>query len=229
MKKISIRALRAAYGATIIVDQVDLVVPAGGALVILGRNGMGKTTLLRAMLGYLPATTGRIELGDTDVSGWPTHRITRLGLAYGPQEGAIFADLSVGQNLEAARGTPRRREAVLCYFPILGERMRQPAGTLSGGEQKMLVLARALMAEPAVLILDEISAGLQPAMVAGVERALREERQERGTTLLMVEQNLDLALAVADEVTVMKLGRVAMREKARSPGVRSALIEALAP
>jgi branched-chain amino acid transport system ATP-binding protein len=227
--KISVDQLSAAYGATLVVKQVDLVVPGGGAMAILGRNGMGKTTLLRALLGYLPATKGRIEFGDTDVSGWPTHRIARLGLSYGPQEGALFADLSVGENLEAVHGTPRRREAVLHYFPVLGQRLRQLAGTLSGGEQKMLVLARALIPEPAILMLDEISAGLQPAMVASVKQALRQERRERGTTLLMVEQNLDLALDVADEVTVLKLGRVAVRARAESPDVRSSLIEALAP
>ena len=144
-------------------------------MAIVGRNGMGKSTLLRA-LGYLPATKGRIELDGADVSGWPTHRIVRLGLAYGPQEGALFANLSVGENLEAVRGTPRRRESVLRYFPILGQRLGQLAGTLSGGEQKMLVLARALISEPALLVLDEISAGLQPTMVASIEEALRQER-----------------------------------------------------
>ena len=232
--RLAVENLRAGYGSAEVLHQVGLHLKAGEAMVLFGRNGMGKSTLLKALLGLLDLTSGNVVLGDAMVLGWSTNRIIRMGVAYAPQEEAIFAELSVGENLEAAAMAGRRldkerRQRVLDYFPILGKRLSQRAGTLSGGEQKMLVLARCLLAEPALLLLDEISAGLQPAMVDTVERALQWERQQRGTTVLMVEQNIDMALRLVDHAAVMKVGQIVFSGSATAPGLKEALLAQLAP
>src|SRR5262249_29174429 len=156
---------------------------------IVGRNGMGKTTLLRGLLGYLRTARGTVRMAGRVTSGWPAFRIIRQGVAYAAQEEAIFADLTVAENLRSGTfgKTPSvtRKKEVLDYFPRLEERLEQRAGTLSGGEQKMLLLARTLLAEPELLVLDEISGGLQPAVVQHVCDVLRHERQQRGMTILM--------------------------------------------
>jgi branched-chain amino acid transport system ATP-binding protein len=229
--KLTIAGLRASYGSAVVIRELALTVADGEAVAILGRNGMGKSTLLKAILGYV-ARTGTVTLDGNDIVAWPTARIVRRGIGYGPQEEAIFGELSVGENLAAnvtlRRAAPDRMRDVLGNFPVLGERLRQRAGTLSGGEQKMLVLARVLLAEPKFMILDEISAGLQPGMLATVRDALAAERR-RGTTILMVEQNLDLALTLADRVAVMKLGQLQFEAPAGQTGIRAALEIHLAP
>ena len=200
------------YGQTVIVRDVTFDLSSGGTLAIVGRNGMGKTTLLKGLHGYLDGTGGAVQLDGTDVRGWPTYRIARHGVAYAPQEQAVVGELSVAENLESgalsSRPSSSRRSEILGYFPLLGQRLRQRAGTLSGGEQKMLILARALLSEPRLLMLDEISAGLQPAVRSTVVDALTRERRQRGVTLLMVEQNIDMVMSLADRVAVMKLGQV---------------------
>lgn len=229
--KLAVAHLRAAYGTGVVIRDLTLAVADGEALVLLGRNGMGKTTFLKAILGYV-AHSGTVLLDDDDASAWPTARIVRRGIAYGSQEEAIFGELSVGENLAAnvqLRPSPQRMSEVLGYFPVLGQRRRQRAGTLSGGEQKMLVLARVLLAEPKFIILDEISAGLQPAMLDRVYQALAAERRQRHTTILMVEQNLDLALALADRVAVIKLGQIVFEAPAGAAGIRAQLEMHLAP
>ncbi len=219
------------YGLTIVVRDVSFTLPQGAALAIVGRNGMGKTTLLRGLLGYLRTASGVLRMANTDTLGWPTFRIIRQGIAYAPQEESLFGDLTVEENLRGAglgqaRSSPRWTE-MLEAFPRLAERLSQRAGTLSGGEQKMLLLARALLAEPKLLVLDEISGGLQPALVQHVCDVLRNERQQRGTTILMVEQNLDLSLAVADRVAVMKLGQL-VRQCPAEETERAGLLQELA-
>lgn len=229
--KLAVAQLRAAYGSGIVIRDLTLSLADGEALAILGRNGMGKTTFLKAILGYV-AHSGTVLLDDENATAWPTARIVRRGIGYGPQEEAIFGELSVGENLAAnvqRSPSPQRMSEILDYFPVLGQRGRQRAGTLSGGEQKMLVLARVLLAEPKLIILDEISAGLQPAVLERVHRALTAERTQRRTTILMVEQNLDLALALADRVAVMKLGQIVFEAPARATGIRSQLETQLAP
>lgn len=207
--RLVLSGVESGYGSATVIRGVDLAVDDGEAVAVVGRNGMGKTTLLKTILGYLHPTAGSIRLDGDDIGGRLPERVVRRGVAYGPQEAAVFAALSVDDNLEAASGAidPTRRSEVLAFFPVLRGRLRQRAGTLSGGEQKMLVLARALLAEPKLLILDEITAGLQPSMVTTVVEALRWERREHGTTLLVVEQNIDASLAVCDRVLVLKRGR----------------------
>lgn len=225
--------LRAGYGSATIVDGIDLEVGEGEAVAIVGRNGMGKSTFVKALLGLLGRAEGTIVIGGRDVRGWPTHRIVRLGIGYGPQEENLFAGLSVADNLDPgwARGRveEERRRHVLEHFPVLGERLRQDAGTLSGGEQKMLVLARAMLMGPDLLVLDEISDGLQPAVVRRVQELLCAERERSRPTIIMVEQNLDLSLAVADRVAVMKLGQLVYTASSRDRAVREALTAQLAP
>ena len=230
--RIEVEGLRAGYGSATIVNDVSFEVPSHGALAVVGRNGMGKTTLLKTFMGYIRPSGGRVAVGDADVTRWATHRIVRVGVAYAPQEQTLFGDLTVGENLVVGRGRscpPELRTAVLEYFPVLAERLRQRAGTLSGGEQKMLTLAKALVADPAVIVLDEISDGMQPAVISAVTDALRWLRQDRRCTILMVEQNLDLSLAVADRVAVMKLGRIVYETTADAPGARDELVTQLAP
>ncbi len=213
--QLEVENLSGGYGLTIVVRDVTFTLPQGAALAIVGRNGMGKSTLLRALLGYLRTVSGTVKMDEADVLGWPTFQIIRQGIAYAPQEEALFVELTVEENLNngtfgKARSAARWSE-IIEAFPRLGERLAQRAGTLSGGEQKMLLLARALLAEPKLLMLDEISGGLQPAMVQHVCDILRNEREQRGTTILMVEQNLDLSLAVADRIGLLKLGQLVMQ------------------
>jgi ABC-type branched-subunit amino acid transport system ATPase component len=230
--RLAVAELRASYGSAIVIRDLTLAIADGEAVAILGRNGMGKSTLLKAILGYV-ARSGTVTLDGDDIAAWSTARIVRRGIGYGPQEEAIFGELSVGDNLAAnvtqRRPSTERMAAVLNYFPVLGRRLRQRAGTLSGGEQKMLVLARVLLAEPKFIVLDEISAGLQPAMLATVRDVLAAERQRRGTTILMVEQNIDLALTIADRVAVMKLGQIQFEAPVGAAGIRETLETQLAP
>jgi branched-chain amino acid transport system ATP-binding protein len=229
--QLEVENLSGGYGLTIVVREVTFMLAQGEALAIVGRNGMGKTTLLRALLGYLRTVSGVARMDGINVIGQPVFQIVRRGIAYAPQEEAIFGDLTVEENLRASLfGRPRsltRWQEMMDMFPRLSERLSQRAGTLSGGEQKMLLLARALLAEPKLLVLDEISGGLQPALVQHVCDVLRNERQQRGVTILMVEQNLDLSLAVADRIAVMKLGQLA-RQCPAQESERASLLEELA-
>lgn len=229
--RLIVQDLCAGYGSTEILTDVGLTVDSGRSLGIVGRNGMGKTTLARAVLGYLPRTSGSVQLDDREVRGMRSHQIVRLGVGYCAQEDNIFPELSVSENLFGAIShvDGPTRDRVFTLFPILGERLKQPAGTLSGGERKMLVLARALLSRPSLLIIDEISDGLQPSVIETVVRALLDERAERGTTMLIIEQNLSMTLRVADDVCVLKRGEVVLSRKATSPGVRDELAEQLAP
>lgn len=229
---VSVKGLRASYGSATIINGLDLNVREGEAYAIVGRNGMGKTTLVKALLGYLPGTSGAVQIGGRETRGWPTHRIIRLGIGYAPQEENLFSELTVGENLDFGRtrgnGSDAFREEVLSHFPVLGTRLRQHAGTLSGGEQKMLVLARTLVLKPSLVILDEISDGLQPAVVSKVQALLTEIRRQHRVTIIMVEQNLDLALAVADRVAVMKRGSLVHETVAASPSAHDELVQELA-
>lgn len=201
------------YPGTRVLDGVDLDVDEGGVLVLLGRNGVGKTTLVHTIMGMLEAT-GSIRLGDRELLGLSTHEVARAGLALVPQGRRVFGPLTVDENLRigasrAAKGrwTP---DEIYRLFPRLAERRKNNAGQLSGGEQEMLSIGRALVSNPRLLLMDEPSDGLAPSIVKLVGEVVRSLAAE-GVTVLLVEQNLTLALGVADQLAVMSKGQVVFR------------------
>jgi ABC-type branched-subunit amino acid transport system ATPase component len=189
-----------------------LTIAAGEILALVGKNGMGKTTLARTLLGFLPPRRGSIVVYGTDMTGSRPDTVARQGVAYAPQEKAIFQDLSVRDNLRLAAAYDRTlRDSigrVLAVFPFFEGRFAQKAGTLSGGEQKMLMIARALMVRPRLILIDEISEGLQPTVIARIAEALRHERDANRTAMLLIEQNIAFALAVANRWAVLKRGEI---------------------
>jgi urea transport system ATP-binding protein len=219
------------YGDALVVRDVDLSVAASAVMAVLGKNGMGKSTLLKTIMGFLPVKTGAVRVHGQDVTGLPPHRIARKAIAYTPQEQALFQDLTVEENLRLGIKDPGLfrpgLERVGAAFPFLPERLRQRAGTLSGGEQKMLLIARALMSRPRLMLIDEISEGLQPSVVQRLGTTLRAQRDEFGTAILLVEQNVRFALAVADGYAVLKLGAVVERGLVGEPGAESRINEHL--
>jgi branched-chain amino acid transport system ATP-binding protein len=198
------------YGRGHVLQGVDLDVPDGRIAVVLGRNGVGKTTTLRSIIGLAPPRSGQVLLGDRDVAGWAPHRIARLGVGYVPEGRMIFPDLTVVENIEVAQRVPARQwtpERLFALFPALAERRRSKGSQLSGGEQQMLAVARALVIDPRVILLDEPSQGLAPLVVAELGRVIARLRDE-GVSVLLIEQNLGLAEAVADVIYVMVKGRM---------------------
>jgi branched-chain amino acid transport system ATP-binding protein len=209
---LAVSGLTSGYGEAIVVRGVSITVAPGEIVALLGKNGMGKSTLLKTVMGFLPAREGRVTLYGRDVTRDPPHRIARRAIAYTPQEQAIFQDLTVGDNLRLGQPEARWFEEDLArvgeVFPFLRERLEQRAGTLSGGEQKMLLIARALMARPKLMLVDEISEGLQPSIIARLSQALLAERERTGVAMLLVEQNVRFALNVADRWAVLKRGEI---------------------
>jgi branched-chain amino acid transport system ATP-binding protein/urea transport system ATP-binding protein len=211
---LEVRGLEAGYGDVPALFGVDLAVGAGRITALMGRNGMGKTTLLKAIMGLVRIGNGEILLAGRDLVGLPPYRIARQGVAYVPQGREIFTGLTVEENLrlgtlghpELAPGLPAR---LFDLFPVLDERRRQRAGLLSGGEQQQLAIARALIARPRLLLLDEPSEGVQPTIVEDIGRALAEIAVDDGIAVLLVEQSLDLALGIAERVLFMEGGRIA--------------------
>src|SRR3981189_2396840 len=205
-----IDGLHTYYGHGHILQGVDLEIPPGRIAAVLGRNGVGKTTTLRSIIGLASPRSGRVLLGDRDVAGWPPHRIVRGGVGYVPEGRMIFPDLTVVENIQVAQRVPARQwsmERLFALFPALAERRRSKGSQLSGGEQQMLAVARALVTDPRVILLDEPSQGLAPLVVEELIRLIRRLRQE-GVSFLLVEQNLNLAEAVADVVYVMVKGQM---------------------
>lgn len=206
-------AVTSGYGDITIVRDVSLVVAGGSIMTVLGKNGMGKTTLLKTIMGFLTPTEGRIELFGAEATGAEPQWLVERGVAYVPQDEAIFQDLTVEDNLRlGVRADHLLKEAmprIAEFFPVITERLRQRAGTLSGGEQKMLLMSRALVSNPKLLIVDEISEGLQPSMVLKIIEILRRLASEEGTSVLMAEQNIRLVSRVSDAVALINTGRVA--------------------
>ena len=210
--------LSAGYGETEILRGLSLRVDEGELVAVIGPNGAGKSTLLKALAGLVPARGGRVTLGGVDVTGIPTRRIVASGLCYVPQEANVFPSLSVWDNLTigawtAPRTRAARAHAVVELFPALAERRRALAGTLSGGERQMLAMGMALMVEPRLLLLDEPSAGLAPALQRLVFDRVR-EINARGLGILLVEQNARESLALCRRAYVLAMGRV----RAEGPG-----------
>jgi branched-chain amino acid transport system ATP-binding protein len=207
---LAIAGLDAFYGEVQVLFGLDLALERGEVLCLLGRNGAGKTTTLKTIMGLVPAAAGSIRLEGRDLAGLPAHEVPKAGIAYVPQGRRLFADMTVAENIEIglmARGRgPSVRDAVLDLFPLLRERLKQRSGTLSGGEQQMLAMARALCLEPKVLLLDEPTEGLMPSMIAKIRETVAKLR-EQGVSTILVEQRVDAVLPVADRVAFIENGR----------------------
>ncbi|MFC4943521.1 ABC transporter ATP-binding protein [Pseudonocardia sp. GCM10023141] len=216
MTLLTVRGLTAGYGEGEVIHDVDLAVAPGATTALLGANGAGKTTTLRAITGMI-ARRGTVTFDGHDLAGLTSDQVARLGIAHVPQGRGTFAQLSVQDNLLVGALSRRDRSGVATdldrcrsLFPILATRARSAAGTLSGGEQQMLAMSRALMARPRLLVLDEPSLGLAPGITRQIFDLLPLLRVEWDTAVLVVEQNANLALALADDAVVLENGRVAM-------------------
>jgi ABC-type branched-subunit amino acid transport system ATPase component len=209
---LDVAELASGYGDSLVIHDVSLAVGRGEIVALLGKNGMGKTTLARTILGFLQPRKGTIVVGGSDVTGSTPDVMVRHGIAHAPQEKAIFQDLSVRDNLRLASADDRtfrdNVNRVFEIFPFFEQRVAQKAGTLSGGEQKMLIVARAIMVRPRLVIIDEISEGLQPSVVERIAGVLRGERDSNGTSILLIEQNIAFALSIADRWAVLKRGEI---------------------
>ena len=222
------------YGLVPALSAVSLRVDAGETVCLLGPNGAGKTTTVRSILGLLRPRAGRIRFHDVDITGRAPHETVALGLSLAPEGRLLFPEMSVEENLELGASTPRARgrahetkDRVYALFPRLDARRRQPAGTLSGGEQQMVTIGRALMAGPGLLILDEPSLGLSPLLVQELFRVLR-TLNEQGMSILVVEQNVVQALGISHRAYVLESGKVVMEgtsdELRRSDTIRQSYL-----
>ena len=206
--------LRVSYGMSEVIHGISLAVGENETLAIMGRNGMGKTTLFKSLIGILPAQ-GRITLGDHDLSGRRSYLRVREGLAYVPQGRLVFPTLTVEENIRTgleATGKKTIPEDIYALFPVLYEMRRRKAGNLSGGQQQQLAIGRALAAEPRVLLLDEPTEGIQPSIIKQLAKTLNEIKQLRKLSIVVSEQVLSFATAVADRVMVIEKGRIVHEE-----------------
>ncbi len=213
---LAIENLKSGYRGSEVLQGIDLEAPQGGIMALLGRNGMGKTTLMRTIMGLTPVSAGRIGFMGRDIAGLAPYEIANLGIAYVPQGREIFADFTVEENLVLGVLGKKTREIpklVYEHFPILHERRGQRAGTLSGGQQQQLAIARALAGRPRMLLLDEPSEGIQPSLVTQIAEVLRGIADGEGLTVLVVEQNVDMVFDMADDCAFIENGRVAARMK----------------
>jgi branched-chain amino acid transport system ATP-binding protein len=229
---LEVHDIHAAYGSSRVLFGISLTVARGECVCLLGRNGVGKTTTMQAIMGLTPPSSGRIVFDGTDITGLPPHRIARLGLGFVPENRRIFAELTVWENLDvAARATGRSGhwtvEAVYGLFPKLSELANRQGGFLSGGEQQMLTIGRTLMGNPDLLLLDEPSEGLAPLVVESMLEQVSRLKRE-GLTILLAEQGVDFSLALADRVYVLEKGAVrfagAAAELRDNPRLRDELL-----
>jgi len=217
---LEVKDLKAFYGKTQVLYDIGFEIADGGITTLLGANGAGKTTTLRAVCNMVH-TEGTVRFAGQDIVGQPTEEIVRHRIAHVPEGRGTFTSLSVEENLRIAAYTRKDKagvrnelERVYAYFPRLKERLQQQAGTLSGGEQQMLAIARALMLKPRLMLLDEPSFGLAPLIVVEIFRILRRINQEEGVSILLVEQNAALALELADYAYVLETGKVVLSDRA---------------
>jgi branched-chain amino acid transport system ATP-binding protein len=209
---LALRSVRAGYGDAVVLDDVSLEVPEHGSLAVLGRNGVGKSTLLLTIMGYTDVRRGTITWRGADITAAAPHRRARQGLGWVAQEREVFPSLTVEENLTVA-ARPGRWDLAAVYrlFPPLAARRAGRGGALSGGEQQMLAIARALMTNPALLLLDEPLEGLAPIIVEELTRAIRRMSADEGTALVLVEQHAEIALSLTDSAVVLERGAVAHR------------------
>ena len=220
----------ASYDRSQVLFGVSLTAPRRGAVAVLGRNGAGKTTLMKTIIGEMAAHAGEVRFDDKNATELPTDQRVRLGLGYVPQEHGVFGRLSVRENLQvgaAAAGDRRAIDTVLSVFPKLGQRLGQPAATLSGGERKMLAIGRALLSRPKLLLLDEPTEGVWIGVIEEIAERLRALVREMA--IVLVEQHLELALGVADYAYVLDRGRVALEGPSASVRGDARLLQYLAP
>jgi branched-chain amino acid transport system ATP-binding protein len=209
---LAIEDLHSAYGLSRVLFGISLDIAAGECVCLLGRNGVGKTTTIRSVMGLVRPTSGRVLWQGTDIAGWPPHRVARAGIGFVPEDRRIFAELNVWENLDIAARAARRPgrwniDAVYELFPVLRELRNRPGGFLSGGEQQMLTIGRTLMGNPELLLLDEPSEGLAPLVVEALLAKIGELKQQ-GLTILLAEQGVDFSLALADRVYVLEKGTI---------------------
>jgi branched-chain amino acid transport system ATP-binding protein len=211
-----LEGVRAGYGEAVVLDDVSLEVPEHGSLAVLGRNGVGKTTLLLTIMGYTRLTRGAILWRGENITAIPPHRRARGGIGWVAQEREIFPSLTLEENLTVASRPGRwDLKAVYELFPRLAERKANMGSQLSGGEQQMLAIARALMTNPALLLLDEPLEGLAPIIVEELAGAIRRMMTEQGTAMILVEQHTGIALSLTEDAVVIERGRIAHRAKSR--------------
>jgi branched-chain amino acid transport system ATP-binding protein len=201
-----------AYGLSRVLFGISLHVDAGECVCLLGRNGVGKTTTLRSVMGLTPPNAGRVRFKSRDITGWPPYRVARAGIGFVPEDRRVFAELSVWENLEVAERAAARPgrftiDGMFKLFPVLRELRNRQSGLLSGGEQQMLTIARTLMGNPEVLLLDEPSEGLAPLVVEALLAQIAELKAQ-GLTILLAEQGVEFSLALADRVYVLEKGAV---------------------
>jgi branched-chain amino acid transport system ATP-binding protein len=211
--------VESSYGPVQALRGVSLAVPEGRIVTVLGANGAGKSTILKTISGIIDPQKGQVKLRGTEIQGWAPDRVVRAGVVHVPEGREVFPLLSVEDNLRMGAYTRRDREevakdleTVFAYFPILRQRAGQEAGQLSGGQQQMLAIARALLARPRVMLMDEPSLGLSPLLTREIFRIIRRINRERGVTILLVEQNAHMALEVGDLGYVLEVGRIVMED-----------------
>ena len=208
---LSVHGLRCGYGGKPVLQGVDLDVRAGEIVAVIGRNGVGKSTLIKALIGLLPANAGSICFRGAEINAMAAHRRARLGIGYVPQGRDVFPRMSVEENLavgESIGGGAADYERIYRNFPVLRERRRQVAGTMSGGQQQQLAIGRVLVGRPTLMLLDEPSEGIQPSIVQDIARIGVELNRKDGLTIVLVEQNIDMIRAMAQRCYVMDKGRV---------------------
>ena len=220
---LSVHSLEVGYGTIPALHGIDLEVNKGEIVTLIGANGAGKTTTLRTISGLLKPRKGQVSFRGQNITGVKPHVISARGISHVPEGRGIFANLTVSDNLELGaylrkdKVTQAEYDRIFSLFPVLKERIKQNAGTLSGGEQQMLAISRALMGKPAVLLLDEPSLGLAPQMVQTIFRVIREINDGgKGTTILLVEQNAHMALVTANRGYVMETGRIVMADETKA-------------
>jgi branched-chain amino acid transport system ATP-binding protein len=209
---LTVEDIHTAYGLSRVLFGVSLEIAAGECVCLLGRNGVGKTTTMRSVMGLTPPASGRVMWKGEDITGWPPHKVARAGIGFVPEDRRIFAELSVWENLDVAGRAGRRRghwttETVYELFPVLRALRNRQGGFLSGGEQQMLTIGRTLMGNPELLLLDEPSEGLAPLVVEALRLKI-DELRKAGLTILLAEQGVEFSLSLADRVYVLEKGAV---------------------
>jgi urea transport system ATP-binding protein len=210
---LDVRNITAGYGSTPILRGIDLAIQPSEIVAVIGRNGVGKTTMMRSLIGQLRVWQGSIKLNGREISALPPERRAQKGIGYIPQGREVFPRMTVEENLAIGEMINHNRgrklyDLVYGYFPILAERKRQAAGTMSGGQQQQLAIGRALIGNPDLLLLDEPSEGIQPSIIEEIARVMQRINKDLGTTILFVEQNLDMIMAMTQRCYVMDKGRI---------------------